>query len=117
MTTLTQGNQTGEFLLSQAEGQRSIDNVTVAVAGSVALPSGSVLGKITATGKFVKYDEAGTDDGRRVAAGVLLNACPGTNGDYKCAVFVRDCEVASALLTFSDANGVADLKALGVIVR
>lgn len=117
MTVLTQGIQAGEFILSPANGERSFDNVTVTVAGSVALASGTVLGKITATGKYVKYDETGTDDGRRVAAGVLLNACPGTNGDYKCAVVVRDCEVASAMLTGSDANGVADLKALGIIVR
>jgi len=117
MTALTQGIQTGEFLLSEADGQLSREQVTVTVAGAVALPSGSVLGKITATGKYVKYDEAGTDDGRRVAAAVLLNALPGTNGDYKATVFVRNCEVASAMLTFSDANGVADLKALNVIVR
>jgi hypothetical protein len=51
MTVLTQGNQTGEFLLSEADGQLSRENVTVTVAGAVALPSGTVLGKITATGK------------------------------------------------------------------
>jgi hypothetical protein len=64
----------------------------------------------------VKYSDAAAD-GSQAAAAVLLNACPGTNGDYKCTVFVRNCEVASAMLTGSDANGVADLKALGVIVR
>lgn len=117
MAVLTQGTQTGEFLLSEATGERSRDQVTVTVAGSVALPSGSVLGKITATDKYVKYDEAGTDDGRRVAAGVLLNAVPGVNGDYKATVFVRDCEVSSAMLTFSDANGLTDLKARGIIAR
>lgn len=117
MAVLTQGVQVGEFLLSEASGERSRDQVTVTVADSVALPSGSVLGKITATGKYVKYDEAGTDDGRRVAAGVLLNPLPGVDGDYKATVFVRDCEVSTEMLTFDDANGLADLKALGVIAR
>lgn len=117
MTTLTQGIQTGEFLLSEAKGLRSRDVQTVTIAGSLALPSGTVLGKITATGKFVKYDEAGTDDGRRVAAGILYNPLPGTNGDYKATVFMRDCEVISDRLTGIDANGKADLLALGIVVR
>lgn len=120
MPVLTQGYQTGEFLVSEAPGERSRDVVTVTVAGAVALPSGTVLGKITATGKFVKYDEAGTDDGRRVAAAVLLTACPGTNGDYKCAVLNTDAEVIGAVLNGGagvDANGKADLLALGIKVR
>jgi hypothetical protein len=120
MTTLTQGIQPGEYLLSEASGMRSRDKVTVTVAGAVALPSGTVLGKITATGKFVKYDEAGTDDGRRVAAAVLWNELEGVNGDYQCAVHIRDCEVIGNRLNGGsnvDANGKADLLAVGIIVR
>ena len=117
MTTLTQGILPYEFLLSEADGMRSRDQETVTIAGAVALPSGTVLGKITATGKFVKYDEAGTDDGRRVAAAVLGTPLAGVNGDYKATVFTRDCEVIAAMLTGIDTNGRADLKAIGVIVR
>lgn len=117
MTTLTEGLNRGEYLMSEATGTRSRDAVTVTVAGAVALPSGTVLGKITSTGKFVKYDEAGTDDGRRVAAAILWEECPGVNGDYVRTVHIRDCEVINAKLTGSDANGVADLKALGIIAR
>lgn len=114
---LTQGIKTLEFLLSEATGQRSRDQVTVTVAGAVALPSGTVLGKITATGKYVKYDEAGTDDGRRVALAVLMNACPGVNGDYKRAVIARDAEVIQSMLTGIDANGIVDLLTPNIIVR
>lgn len=117
MTVLTQGIQTGEFLASEANGQRSRANVTVTVEDDTALASGTVLGKITATGKYVAYAEAGADDGRRVAAGVLLNALPGVDADYDAVAFVRDCEVIGTMLTGSDANGVVDLAALGVIVR
>ena len=117
MTTITQGKQTGEFMLSPANGQRSFDTATVTIAGAVALASGTVLGKITATGKFVKYDEAGADDGRRVAAAILLNPLAGVNGDYPATLVVRDCEVWGGMLTGIDANGIADLKALGIIVR
>lgn len=119
MTVLTQGIQIGEFLLSEAEGQRSREQVTVTVAGNVALPSGTVLGKITATSKYIKYSNAAVD-GSQTAAAVLLNALPGVNGDTKCAVFVRDCEVIGAMLNGGagvDAPGAVELVAAGIIVR
>lgn len=120
MTVLTQGVMPLEFLLSEADGMRARDQETVTVAGGVALPSGTVLGRITATGKLVKYDDAGTDDGRRTAVGVLGYGLDGVNGDYKALVFTRDCEVNGAMLNGGsgvDANGKADLKAVGIIVR
>jgi hypothetical protein len=117
MTTLTQGIERGEYLMSEANGTRSRETVTVTVAGAIALPSGTVLGRITATGKYVKYDEAGTDDGRRVAAAVLWEDCPDVNGDYSRVVHIRDCEVIDSKLTGIDANGRVDLRALGVIPR
>ena len=117
MTTLTEGIHTGEFLLSEAKGKRSRDAVTVTIAGAVALPSGTVMGKVTTTGKFVKYDEAGTDDGRRVAAGVLYTDLPGVNGDVKAVVITRDAEVIASKLTGLDTAGRADLAALGIICR
>jgi Bacteriophage lambda head decoration protein D len=119
MTTLTQGIQPFEFLLSEADGMRARDQVTVTVAGAVALPSGTVLGKITATGKYIKYLD-GASDGSQVAAAVLGTPLDGVNGDYKCLAFTRDCEVIGNRLNGGsnvDANGNADLKALGIIVR
>ena len=118
-TVLTQGIQVGEWLLSEAEGQRSRDVVTVTIAGAVALPSGTVLGKVTASGKYIKYVDAAVD-GSGTAAAVLLNALPGTNGDYKATVFNADAEVILALLnggTGLDANGIADLRTIGIKCR
>lgn len=117
MTTFTEGIHQGEFLLSEANSYRSRDVKTVTVSGATMWVSGTVLGKITATGKFVKYDEAGTDDGRRVAAGVLWNELDPVAGDISATVIVRDAEVNEDKLTGIDANGIADLLALGVIVR
>lgn len=119
MTVLTQGYNVGEWLLSEAEGQRSRDAVTVTIAGAVALPSGTVLGKITATGKFIKYVDAAVD-GSGVAAAVLLNALPGVNGDYKATVINTDAEVIGAMLNGGlgvDANGKTELLNLGIKVR
>lgn len=56
MTTLTQGMQTGEYVLSEGNGMISREQVTVTIAASTALPSGTVLGKIirgAATSAFV----------------------------------------------------------------
>lgn len=122
MTVLTQGVQPLEFLLSEADGMRARENETVTVAGSEALVSGRVLGKLSATGKWVAYDDVGTD-GSEIAAGVLGTPLAGVNGDYKALVFVRDCEVIGSMLNWGAlaapaiANGKADLKAIGVIVR
>lgn len=119
MPVITQGYQTGEYLVSEAPGSRSRDVFTVTVAGGVALPSGTVLGRITATGKLVKYNDAAVD-GSQAAVGILYEACPATNGDYKRTVHNTDCEVIGAVLNGGagvDANGKADLLALGIKVR
>lgn len=120
MTTITQGMLTLEFLLSEASGMRSREQVTVTVAGAVALPSGTVLGKITATGKYVAWATGLGDTVGGVASAVLINALPGVNGDYKGAVIARDAEVIGNRLNGGVAlsgDGIADLLAVGVIVR
>lgn len=115
----TEGYHTLEFLLSEAEGNRSRDVHTVTIAGGVGLPSGTVLGKITATGKLIKYVDTASD-GSQTAVGVLYNELPAVNGDYQATVFKRDAEVIGTVLNGGagvDANGKADLLALGIIVR
>lgn len=68
------------------------------------------------SGKYVAYDDAGTD-GREVAAGVLFADVDATAADVDGTAVVRDAEVDADLLTGSDAAGVADLAAIGIIVR
>lgn len=119
MTVLTQGIESYEFLLSEATGTRSRAQVTVTIAGATALPSGTVLGKITASGKYIKYLD-GASDGSQTAVAVLGTPLAGVDGDYKATVFERDCEVIGKYLNGGsnvDAAGLADLKSLGVIVR
>lgn len=113
MTVLNETIHQGEFLVSEANGKRSRATVTVTVSGAAKWLSGTVLGKITATGKYVKYDEAGTDDGRRVAAAILWNELDPVAGDVKAVVIDQDAEVIEAKLTGIDANGKVDLAAKG----
>lgn len=112
---LTEARWTGEFLISEAPGSRSREEVTIAAAAG-ALQAGTVLGKITASGKYVAYNN-GASDGSEVAAGILYAAAPDLAADQKAVAFVRDCEVANLRLTGIDAPGKVYLAALGIIVR
>jgi hypothetical protein len=115
MTNLVEGRHTGEYLVSEADGTLSREELTVTQAGT-ALVSGTVMGKVTASGKYKPYSNAASD-GTEVAAGILYTHCVAATGDRKAVLHVRNCEVFGLALTGSDANGVADLKLLNVIVR
>jgi hypothetical protein len=115
MTILSSAPRLAEFVLSEASGQRSRENIVVTQTG-VAIKSGTVISKLTADGKYVVYDNIGTD-GSEVAAGILYTHLAAATGDKPAVGFVRDCEVNRKALTGLDVTGEADLKAVGVIVR
>lgn len=112
---LTETRRTGDFLISEASGTRSREEVTIDLSAGAMIP-GTVVSKLTASGKWVAYDDAGTD-GSETASGILYAAVADSTADQKGVVFVRDCEVTGIRLTGSNANAVVDLKALGIIVR
>ena len=116
MTVKTETIHQGEWLLSEASGHRSRDVATVTVAAGVPLLSGTVLGKITASGKYVARS-AGAADGSQTAAAILWNEQPGVAGDVKATIFTRDCEAIGAKLTGLDATVRTQLAALGIVVR
>ena len=61
MTVLYETPHDGNFILSEDdEGRLSRDNIIVA-SGSGKLRPGTVLGKLTASGKFVPSPETGTN--------------------------------------------------------
>ena len=103
------------FVLSEADGMRSRSTVTVAQTGA-AIASGTVMGKITASGKWKAYSNAASD-GSEQARGILYNHLNAATGDVKAVVFDQDCEVNRFELTGLDAAGEADLLALGIKVR
>lgn len=119
MTTIfTQGIQPKEWLVSD-HGTYSYDAVTVTVVGAVGLPSGQVLGKITATGKWLAHNAAAVD-GSQVAAGILCAAVPAVNGDYSAVAVKRIAEVWGVKLNAGvapAAAAIASLASAGIIVR
>lgn len=112
---LTELQHPGEFIVSEANGTRSREQVTIAAAAA-ALPVGQVLGKITASGKYVAYSNAAAD-GSEVAAAILYAAVPDSAADQKATVVVRHAEVDESQLTGLDTPGKADLAALGIVMR
>lgn len=115
MTTLTEGIHTGEFLLSEGNGFISREKVIVTQTG-VALKSGTVLAKLTATGKYVAYDDVGTD-GSETAVAILYTELPAFTGDVKAVVIARQAEVKAVALTGTIGAYATDLAAVGIIVR
>lgn len=105
--------------LDSAHGQDAATNVTIvpgATGGFTAgthyptghLPSGTKLGKITASGKYGLYDDAATD-GRQTLVGFLLTAQKIGNGDVV-APLLRHGRVNEGALPFTiDAAGKADV--------
>lgn len=103
------------FIISESNGMQSRSRVIVTQAGA-ALASGTVVAKITATGKYVPYNNAGSA-GAEIAAGILYNYLPVATGDVKAVIFDKDCEVNRFELTGLDSAGETDLLALGIKVR
>jgi hypothetical protein len=123
MSVKTEGTHPGGFILSEANGTLSRDNGTIRVAANSTLEAGAVVGQITASGKYVEYDDANSD-GSEEAAGVLY--APITNdtdaaADYAGVVINKDAEVATDELVWKDSvdesGGTADLLALGIKAR
>jgi hypothetical protein len=121
--SLTEGQHAGEFVLSEANGNRARDNVIVTVGAATTFAAGSVLGKITASGKYVLYDD-GNADGSEVAAAVLYDNVENSGGapaDFTAVAIVRDAEVRTNDLQWAasvdEAGGIVDLAAVGIIAR
>ena len=121
-TIFTEAMNLGDLLKFEAPNLYSRDRVTVAAGQN--LPLGTVLGTITASGKYKQIDPS-AEDGTQVAAGVLLQACDATLIDRDDGLVVaRHAVVAHHALAWPDAittaeqlTAIAQLKALGVLVR
>jgi hypothetical protein len=121
--SLTEGKNTGEFILAEAPGTISRDNVTVDVPAATTLAPGTVLGQLSGTGHYAPYDDSASD-GSETAAGVLyaelVNA---TNAPVAMAGVVIDfcAEVRSADLVWGDGAdddaGLTHLAAVGIKAR
>lgn len=124
MSEVLEGRRAGEFLLSEANGARSRDNIKF-LAGSGKIKSGSVLGKVTASGKYKPYDPAATDGSQTAIALALNNIDVPEDADLVDVGITRDVEVKTVCLTFNVATDtdaekaavLASLASVGIIGR
>lgn len=118
---LTETNRAGEFIISEGNGTYSREAITVVSGQNLA--AGTIVGKITASGKYKAYDDDNVD-GSEAAAGILYAAVDASGGDAPGVIICRQAEVADSLLVWASTNdsgdktaGKADLAALGIIIR
>ncbi|MGR3389399.1 head decoration protein [Sagittula sp.] len=85
MTTLVEGTHPGGLLVWEAHRDYTRETITVA-AGTLA--PGTVLGKITASGKYAAHDPAAVD-GTETAVAVLWGKTDASAGDAPAVAIVR----------------------------
>ena len=96
MTLKTEKHHNIDGLLSEAAGYRSRDEIKIA-SGSGVVPAMRVLGKVTASGKFVPHTLAAVD-GSQTAAAVNLYEIDATSADVRASAVTRDAEVRATAL-------------------
>jgi hypothetical protein len=110
--------------LKYEEGENQYSRQDITVVSGQNLAAGTVLGVITASGKYTAYDNDAVD-GSAVAAGVLYAAVNATSADTAGVAIVRHAVVAKEGLIWGagvttqgekDAAYV-DLKAIGIVTR
>ena len=123
MPVLTQPPTMGDVL--KYEVNPNYTRETVPLLAGMAYPVGSVLGRITASGKY-KLGTSGGSDGAQTAGAVLLYAVDATLADAVGVVLVRGPAIVSRAAlaydgTVDDATKIttkiSQLAALGIIVR
>ena len=122
MPVLHEPANLADLLKYEAPNLYSRDEVVVAAGQTLAL--GAVVGRVTATREIVALDPA-ANDGREIAAGVLLEAIVTTATERRRSVIVsRHAIVFGGALVFAPtltaeqtAAALAQLAALGVLVR
>ncbi len=114
MAIIHEGKHAAEFILTD-EGSYSRDEVVISSTAGALVP-GTVLGKVTATGEYVAYNNGATD-GSEVARAINLFVVADSAADQKTTVITRAAEVMGSALTGLDTAGKADLLAAGIVVR
>ncbi|EPX82094.1 head decoration protein [Salipiger mucosus] len=121
MPTKSEGATPGDFLLFEENDAYSRDEVTIAAGAD--LEPGTVLGMVTASGKYVASDEAAAD-GSESAVAVLVTPAAAAEADVQAVVLARHARVRRLGLTF-DASydtetkrdaAAASLKGQGILV-
>ena len=127
MTTLSDHLRAGAFIVSEANGARSRDTVTIlgGTGGAGVVLAGTVLGKLTSGGQYVPSPASGSD-GSQTAIAVLFDDVDATDADVEGVVIISgDAEVRASDLLYDasvdtdneKATKATELDAVGIKVR
>lgn len=121
MATLNEDTYKGDIVKMEGDSRYSRDVVTIGSGANLTI--GRVLGKVTATGKFVALAPAASD-GSQVAAGILLQDAAAAAADVVGAVVLtRHAIVETSKLGWGSltspqiATATGQLASLGIIAR
>lgn len=126
MAAFTKARHADTFILSEANGLRSRDNIVIA-SGSGVVKAGTVVGKQTSGGKWEPSPAAATSDsgGSESAKGITIYEVDATSADAAVAAIRRDAEVNMHLLIYHSSvltpaartAKAAELATCGIFVR
>jgi len=121
MPVLIEGPHKGEFIVS--EGNGSISREVVIILSGRTLAPGTVLGKVTSSGKYRDLDPS-LNNGAQVAAAILHDAADASGGDASAVAVVRLAEINAAEIVWPDGmtdnqkqTALGQLVALNIIAR
>ena len=120
----TEINRIGDWLKREFDPLYNREAVTIATGAAQDLKSGTVLGRITASGKYVLHDNAAAD-GSQNAAAVLCFDVNATEADQPAVAIVRGPAVVSNLALIFKAGisgpnraaAITALAAAGIVAR
>ncbi len=121
MAPLTEGNRIGDVVLFEEDKHFSRDEVTIASGADLTV--GAVLGKVTASGKFILSAPAAGDGSETPVAVLLTDAAAATADVTGMIVLARHSRVMRAGLNYHATittvthrdTAVAALKAVGIL--
>lgn len=122
MPTFTESNELSDVLKREFDPLHNREEVTIASGNN--LKTGMVLGKVSASGKFIPYDDNNAD-GSQTAAAILLEDVDASAADKKAVVLARGPAVVSdkglqwagTVLAAEKITAAADLAVLGIVIR
>jgi hypothetical protein len=121
MPALNESNTLGDLLKYEAPNLFSRESITVAAGANLTL--GTVLGRVTASGKYVILAPAASD-GSQTASAVLLGDAAAASADAKGLILARHGIVADHALVWpggitnaQKTAAIGQLEAKGILVR
>lgn len=130
-TVLTEGKRPGSFIMAEQAGAGAMSREVITIKGGAGgagvVAPGTVLGKITATGKYIPSpaSEVAGSEGAEVATAINIYGVDATAADVEVTAIVRLATVNGHELTYDASRNLAgeqlaarvDLAAEDIIVR